>query len=92
MSPSTLAPLTGASRPHAAPPDALDSSKRPRVDLADVVPAPAIEPPMQKSTSQAETTFQCAICMGPMVDPAVGGGCAHHFCHECYESWETLTD
>lgn len=31
--------------------------------------------------------FDCAICQGPMIDPAVGGGCAHHFCHPCYVEW-----
>ena len=29
----------------------------------------------------------CAICLGAMVDPATGGGCCHHFCLSCYESW-----
>jgi hypothetical protein len=29
----------------------------------------------------------CAICQMPMVNPAVGGGCAHHFCHACLQHW-----
>jgi len=31
--------------------------------------------------------MDCAICSSPMVNPAVGGGCAHHFCEECYVEW-----
>ena len=34
-------------------------------------------------------TMDCAICAGPLKDPAVGGGCAHHFCYECYDEWCT---
>lgn len=29
----------------------------------------------------------CAICHSEMVDPAVGGGCTHHFCFVCYAKW-----
>ena len=31
-----------------------------------------------ESTESPGETFDCAICSGPMTDPAVGGGCAHH--------------
>ena len=30
---------------------------------------------------------ECAICHGAMIRPAVGGGCAHHACEECYLTW-----
>ena len=29
----------------------------------------------------------CPICASPIRDPAVGGGCAHHFCFPCYTEW-----
>jgi hypothetical protein len=29
----------------------------------------------------------CAICMFTISNPTVGGGCAHHFCFECYDEW-----
>ena len=32
-------------------------------------------------------TIDCAICQSPMVEPSFGGGCAHHFCFDCYQEW-----
>ena len=54
--------------------------------------APATEPPTPMTPAvdppTAETKdVECAICCGPMEEPSVGGGCAHHFCYECLESW-----
>ena len=61
-----------------------DSPKRLRSgDLKAVKPSPL----RIETTESPGETFDCAICSGPMTDPAVGGGCAHHFCAPCYESW-----
>lgn len=49
----------------------------------ELAPAPAPAPPPPPPTAEVE----CAICCSQMEDPAVGGGCAHHFCHGCLESW-----
>jgi len=29
----------------------------------------------------------CSICCSRMTDPAIGGGCAHHFCEDCLIQW-----
>lgn len=39
------------------------------------------------ASTPSSPTLDCAICQMPMEDPAVGGGCAHHFCLPCYEEW-----
>ena len=45
---------------------------------------PESSPPTPSPVHRKPT---CAICLGAMVDPATGGGCCHHFCLSCYESW-----
>ena len=36
---------------------------------------------------KSDMCMECAICTGPLRDPAIGGGCCHHFCYECYVEW-----
>lgn len=44
----------------------------------------ALKPP---EPAAPHDDWSCAICTEPMSDPAMGGGCAHHFCHDCYTEW-----
>jgi len=53
--------------------------------MADVgLPSIASLSPLKKVPL---TPMDCTICSMPIVDPAIGGGCCHHFCLECYEEW-----
>jgi len=70
-------------------PSAVRRSSSPRsrsspYDKPHDKPSPLRPSPMAEEPAP---TFDCAICQTPMTDPAVGGGCAHHFCFECYEQW-----
>jgi len=38
-------------------------------------------------TRPEDLEAQCAICCSKMQDPALGGGCAHHFCQPCLLQW-----
>ena len=68
------------SSPYASPSITPPGSRRPSHDLS----LPLAVRPTPKSPVDVP---DCAICASPMEDPAVGGGCAHHFCLPCYKEW-----
>ena len=71
-----------AGSPYASPSGTPPGSRRPSHDGSSTkLPSSAL--PVNVGGQAPD----CAICASPMVDPAVGGGCAHHFCKECYVEW-----
>jgi hypothetical protein len=79
------------SSPYSSPSGTPTHSRRPSHDWTGqagsegVIAAGKQRPPTAEMAAVA--TPDCAICASPISDPAVGGGCAHHFCYPCFKSW-----
>lgn len=74
--------------PRASAPACEPLSTPPATPTAPIEAPPTLDLTLSKlEATRPEVTYDCAICSSPMEDPAVGGGCAHHFCYPCYTSW-----
>ena len=58
------------------------------VRRAKSTPSNKPRPPARATNNDAaDESWLCAICTDPISDPAIGGGCTHHYCYDCLSTW-----